>query len=209
MRIPFRRRPSLPPLAVLLLNSGGPDSLIAGALIKEDWGPDTAIVSLYLDFNPRNGKRAEPAARRTARLLGAREHHSLAFPHQGAWWFENRSGYWANPYLALWVHVVGAQYALHRGIEHVVSGFRGDASGAEFPELLQKLLVMTGPGNDRERCPILHLPLAPLAPSYEVTVAEAKRLSVGLADTWSCNRYPSDGTCKKCRARERLGLPVS
>lgn len=194
-------------MRVLWLNSGGPDSLVAALQLRREWGDDIAYRSLYVDFNPHNRERALAGAETNCDLLDVEDRVVLPASPGEDWWFFNRKNYFTHPYLALYLHTVAAGYALHNGIEHVVSGFRGDASGPKFPGLLQELIVMTGPGNDKDRCPILHFPLAGMEPTVEQTYRLAQEFEVPLAHTWSCNAYPPCGHCRKCAGRDFLGLP--
>ena len=192
-------------MKALWLNSGGPDSLLAGAMVQE-WDTKPELISLFVDMNPEARDRMLNGARRNCELLGVEQRVIVPTPDVHDLWFTNSRGYRANPYLAFHVHLKGAQQALHREIDTVISGFKADASGYEWAVELQHLIAQTGPGNEKDRFPVLWFPLLDFPISMEWTVAEAVRRGLPLDHTWSCNRYPADLTCFKCLGRQRVGL---
>ena len=174
----------------VLLNSGGIDSRVCAAIMQDkDW----KLHSLHLPFNPHNKGAARKAARRTAELYCV-GHYEAREPDN---WVTMFKGFQGLPHTGIYVHLMGAIYAVSKGFEWVVSGYRKDVMAFDWTSDLTNLLSASK----------VHEPATFSMPLKEESAGDAglriaKELGVDISDTHSCWTDPPCGTCHKCSARD-------
>jgi 7-cyano-7-deazaguanine synthase in queuosine biosynthesis len=175
----------------VLLNSGGIDSRVAAHIMtSEDYG--WHLHSLHIPFNPHNKGACRKAAQKTARQYCV-EHYEAREPDN---WITQFKGFWGLPHTGIYVHLMGAIYAVSKDIQWVVSGYRKDVMAFDWTRTLTELLSASK----------VHRPAAIVMPLKESVAADAgirmaKDLDVDISDTHSCWTDPPCGTCHKCKAR--------
>lgn len=183
-------------MRAVLLNSGGIDSRVAGAILRsQGWHLD----SLFIDWNPAVPS-VESAAAETAEMY-CDSHHVHRFGDD--WRIPLPAlNTTAIPYTAVASHTLGSMYAATLGVTYVASGVRAEvASSREWLHVLRRLYRF----NRVSPIPIF------VTPVYEASDGEvfatADRLGVPLASTVSCMvAEPSCGTCNSCQRRKETHL---
>ena len=175
----------------VLLNSGGIDSRVAAAIMAgEDYG--WHLHSLHIPFNPYNREACKGAAGRTAAMY-CKSHEIASEPDN---WITQFKGFKGCPHTGVYVHLLGAMYAVHRGFKWVVSGYRSDVMAFDWTGDLTNLLS----ASKVHQGPVFSMPLK-LYKGTADGLEVAKEIGVDVSDTHSCWTDPPCGTCHKCEAR--------
>jgi 7-cyano-7-deazaguanine synthase in queuosine biosynthesis len=158
------------------------------------------VLSLYVDWNPRNSGAARAAAAITAEKYCA-DHEILPW---GANWiaYLPRLRGWGHPYTNILGLTIGAAYARYREASAVASGVRPESSnGPRWRAAMNELLHASA----------LSGSLDLLLPVYDLTdnaiIANAIALGVDLDTTHSCSQ--SEPPCGRCRSCQRHARAVA
>ena len=173
-------------MKVLLLNSGGKDSLGAAMALKYH-----ELHSVYLDAGWPCREAALVAAESLAgRYCATHSVLSIALPM-----VEVLPGHQTVAYQAQVLHLIGAALACGRGYAAVASGQWTDAAMPSFPDDLDRMLASNK----------LFRPVQFLMPLWALTIEEIETL-VKQDPLWRetvyCNCAVPCGECVKCRKRK-------
>jgi len=181
----------------VLLNSGGIDSRVCAAILKD--GACWETHSLFIDWNVRARPMANDCAKATANLY-CDSHVEFSYPVDWAC-LNEAQGKWTTQYATMTSTMLGLQYARKIGASYVINGTRMELTGEpEWPVRLNGVISANRIQGDR----IVSFPIYDLT-NDEVT-EKAKSLGVDIATTWSCSQYPACGACSSCRRRKEQGL---
>jgi 7-cyano-7-deazaguanine synthase len=205
-------------LAIALL-SGGLDSATAAALALE---AGHRVIGLSFDYGQRHRRELE-AARHLADSLGLDEHHTIAV-NLASWGGSSltdrrqelpKAGVQQGVIPSTYVPgrntvfiAIGLSLAEARGADQLVLGVNAvDYSGypdcrPDYLSAYQTLAKLSSRAGREGHGPRLWAPLVEW--SKERIVAEALRLGVPIAQTWSCYSGGAQpcGMCDSCRIRD-------
>jgi len=173
----------------VLLDSGGIDSrILAAYLSPRNWD----IHALHIPFNPHTRGASLKAAQKTADLYCS----GITVMSGPPDWITTLNRDWHGlPFTGLYVHLVGAMFAVSRGIEYVASGLKKEVMAGDYIATLREMLSqskMTTP-------PSFVVPF--LEDPALADIGAALDSGIPLEDTHSCWTDPACGSCSKCRAR--------
>lgn len=180
---------------VVLLNSGGIDSRVSAAMLRES---GMEIHSLFLDWAPQGRERFRAAASRTASMY-AFTHIEFAYPVD---WMRHseKLGRTRMPFAVFAAVAIGAQYAAQIDALWVATGRRypslevPDGSTDQMQEVLNQSRI-----SDK---------LVLLNPVFlmddDAVDAKARELGVDLTGSASCLEPTPCGACPDCRRRTRF-----
>lgn len=186
-------------MRALLLNSGGPDSRLLGAMLAcQGW----ELHSLYVAHGTPHVERAQVAAQRTARLFGAP--HDIArviWPAPVVGRYTASETFWSVPFTIQTVLLHGAVLARALDVEYVAIATKADVWAERMVELGQELL-----GLCRTARPVTLLhPFSELH-TYQQVLDKLGGDPPPLDDTVSCAHAEPCGICHKCVERRALGI---
>jgi len=197
--------PALIARTAVLLNSGGPDSAVAGALGRQ-WGYE--IASLYIEVGQLNAERAKAAAVKTAEMIGAYRHDVVTVGWPEAVAIERHPGFWIVPYVnSIAVSTAGA-WARHLGASALIIGYRDGKPPEEDPFYLNMRGILSLPPLALADDGVFVELLAPVAHCRSYTEVMALAPEFDLRHSVSCGQREACGHCWKCKARLEAGLPI-
>lgn len=183
--------------AAVLLNSGGIDSRVSAAVLRDQgW----RLHSIYNDWT---GLRAQEAAAAQTADLYCESHEVFHWPSPDWVIWDESLGKRCLPHATYHTLMLGAVRAVGLGVTWLVSGARRESAADSFRDHFQGLL------NDSKFYPgkVLVLPVWDLH-TAEITFI-AKAHGVDLDTTWSCpNGERHCGACESCRRRVREGIAL-
>jgi len=173
-------------MKVLLLNSGGKDSLGAAMLLREH-----EVHSVYIDAGwPCREAAMVAAAEIASRYCASHDVAAMAIPNT----LSPIPNHQTIAYQAQVLHLVGASMAKGLGFDAVGSGQRPDAAERSFPDDLDRMLA-----SSRFFTPVQFvMPLWTLSQSDSEIAIKADPL---WTKTVYCNCATPCGVCGKCKQR--------
>lgn len=181
----------------VLLNSGGIDSRVCAAMLRDAGCWET--YSLFIDWNVRARPRANEAAAQTAALY-CDSHVEFPYPVDWATLAPTMSKF-TTPYANLASLGLATQYAQFLGADYIVSGARREVNrNADWRQQFSEAVN----GNTMFEPKLYSFPIYDLS-NDEVT-EKALSLGVDIASTWSCSQHPACEACASCRRRKGQGL---
>jgi 7-cyano-7-deazaguanine synthase in queuosine biosynthesis len=179
-------------VTVVLLNSGGKDSLAAAMLLREH-----ALHSLYIHVGNSISDVEERVARKVADRYAV-EHTTLRLSGGP---FEAPSGlgpYSVMPAKAAALHAIGLVFAHSRGADALASGQRPDVLVPDFAARLEAVASMS---RHREAMPLL-FPVAHIGHGESDAILSIIGVEPLWRETIYCVQDPPCGTCGRCLKRK-------
>lgn len=180
---------------IVLLNSGGLDSLAVAMLLKEQ---KHIVHSLYIDLGQRSKAKGIVACRRIADAYCDSHEVIVMFPDD-RYLIEMKNG--PNlPFMGAALFILGSVYARSKGIDFIASGLKGDSNKDDFNTRFLHLLKAS-----KMTKPVI--PLRPVSGMKDFKeVFEVIKDSPIMRHTYSCNVIPKCGGCVKCKLRKKYSI---
>jgi 7-cyano-7-deazaguanine synthase in queuosine biosynthesis len=196
---------------ILILNSGGMDSLAVAKLMRQEYpaSSDVSIRSLFVGTGLPNESRSRIAARAVAATYC--DSHDELFVRQAdgseADLARPLVGHlFGVPYYSLMMLTFGLAYGMRHNCHYVVSGMKPDALGPGYMDALKTVLAESlSTSRSTWIKPQLLMPVLEISNDDIFSLIKDDPL---FSQTVSCNQAEPCGRCGKCILRTKLGVPL-